>query len=137
MPINEFRKECREFAEGWIKVQTEKFQRLEICGDFENPYTTMNFHTEAHIACELLKFTPNTDLPTVYMVDNNGKETIPVRNTVGTYNNIIKLHNTSRKWILRSGKRVLAIYNGVYNPNAYVPGSGTIFPTVQRHVLKR
>lgn len=84
-----------------------------------------------------LKFAPNTDLPTVYMVDNDDKETIPVRNTVGTYNNIIKLHNTSRKWILRSGKRVLAVYNSVYNPNAYVPASGTISPTVQRQVSEK
>ncbi len=84
-----------------------------------------------------LKFAPNTDLPTVYMVDNDGKETIPVRNTVGTYNNIIKLHNTAQKWILRSGKRVLAVYNGIYNPNAYVPASGTISPTVQRQVVER
>ncbi|MBO1041735.1 isoleucine--tRNA ligase [Brucella pituitosa] len=54
--INEFRKECREFAAGWIKVQSEEFKRLAICGDFENPYTTMNFHAEARIAGELLKF---------------------------------------------------------------------------------
>lgn len=81
-----------------------------------------------------LKFAPNADLPIVYMVDNDGNETIPDRNIIGTYNNIIKLHNTARKWILRSGKRVLAIYNGVYNPNAYVPSSGTISPKVQRQI---
>ncbi len=56
VPINEFRKECREFASGWIKTQSEEFKRLAICGDFENPYTTMNFHAEARIAGELLKF---------------------------------------------------------------------------------
>ncbi len=56
VPVNEFRKECREFAEGWIKAQTEEFKRLAITGDFENPYTTMNFHAEARIAGELLKF---------------------------------------------------------------------------------
>jgi len=54
--INEFRKECREFAAGWIKVQGEEFQRLGVIGDFDNPYTTMNFHAEARIAGELLKF---------------------------------------------------------------------------------
>ncbi len=56
VPVNEFRKECREFAEMWIKAQTEEFKRLAITGDFENPYTTMNFHAEARIAGELLKF---------------------------------------------------------------------------------
>lgn len=54
--INEFRKECREFAAGWIGVQGAEFQRLGVVGDFDNPYTTMNFHAEARIAGELLKF---------------------------------------------------------------------------------
>ena len=55
VPVNEFRKECRDFAAGWIKVQSEEFKRLGIEGDFDNPYTTMNFHAEARIAGELLK----------------------------------------------------------------------------------
>ncbi len=55
VPINEFRKECRDFASGWIARQTVDFKRLGIEGDFERPYTTMNFHSEARIAGELLK----------------------------------------------------------------------------------
>ncbi|MEM1048836.1 MAG: isoleucine--tRNA ligase [Pseudomonadota bacterium] len=56
VPVNEFRKECRDFAEGWIGVQAEEFKRLGVVGDFENPYTTMAFSAEAHIAAELIKF---------------------------------------------------------------------------------
>jgi len=56
VPINEFRRECREFATHWIKVQTEEFLRLGVVGDFKNPYTTMAYHAEARIAGELLKF---------------------------------------------------------------------------------
>src|SRR5690606_8499480 len=56
VPINEFRQECREFAQHWIGVQTEEFRRLGIEGDFKNPYLTMNFHAESRIAGELLKF---------------------------------------------------------------------------------
>ncbi|TIT48864.1 MAG: isoleucine--tRNA ligase, partial [Mesorhizobium sp.] len=56
VPVNEFRKECREFAAHWIKVQGAEFQRLGVVGDFDNPYTTMAFHAEARIAGELLKF---------------------------------------------------------------------------------
>ena len=56
VPVNEFRKECREFAAHWIKVQSEEFRRLGVEGDFEKPYTTMDFHSEARIAGELLKF---------------------------------------------------------------------------------
>ena len=55
VPVNEFRQECRDFAAHWIKVQSEEFKRLGIEGDFDNPYTTMNFHSEARIAGELLK----------------------------------------------------------------------------------
>ncbi|MGV1893955.1 isoleucine--tRNA ligase [Agrobacterium vitis] len=62
VPINEFRQECRDFAAGWIKVQSEEFKRLGIEGDFENPYTTMNFHAEARIAGELLKIAKSGQL---------------------------------------------------------------------------
>ncbi|HEY5364690.1 MAG TPA: isoleucine--tRNA ligase [Aestuariivirga sp.] len=56
IPINEFRKECREFAQGWVNVQREEFKRLGVEGDWDNPYLTMNFKAEAIIARELLKF---------------------------------------------------------------------------------
>ncbi|WP_375636584.1 isoleucine--tRNA ligase [Bartonella sp. AP152HLJHH] len=56
VPLNEFRKECREFAQHWVTVQSEEFKRLGVVGDFNTPYTTMAFHAEAHIASELIKF---------------------------------------------------------------------------------
>ena len=56
VPINDFRAECRQYAEGWIKVQAEEFRRLGVEGDFKTPYTTMAFASEAVIATELLKF---------------------------------------------------------------------------------
>ena len=59
VPIVEFRQECRDFAEHWIGVQREEFQRLGVIGDWENPYTTMNFAAEAQIARELMKFVDN------------------------------------------------------------------------------
>jgi len=62
VPVNEFRQECRDFAAHWIRVQGEEFQRLGVFGDFDNPYTTMNFHAEARIAGELLKFAMSDQL---------------------------------------------------------------------------
>ncbi len=56
VPINEFRKECRDFAQGWVNTQREEFKRLGVEGDWDNPYLTMNFKAEAIIARELLKF---------------------------------------------------------------------------------
>jgi len=56
VPINEFRQECREFADHWIGVQSEEFRRLGVEGDFVTPYKTMNFAAEAKIAGELMQF---------------------------------------------------------------------------------
>ncbi|MGK6313983.1 isoleucine--tRNA ligase [Neorhizobium sp. DT-125] len=60
--MTEFRRECRAYAEKWIKVQAEEFKRLGIVGDFDNPYLTMNFHAEARIAGELLKIAKSGQL---------------------------------------------------------------------------
>ena len=56
VPITEFRKECRAFAEKWIKVHKEQFKRLAVIGDWENYYSTMSFDAEAQIVRELGKF---------------------------------------------------------------------------------
>ena len=56
VPINEFRKECRDFASKWIEVQKEQFKRLGVIGDWENYYSTMTFEAEAQIVRELGKF---------------------------------------------------------------------------------
>ncbi|MEP3429031.1 MAG: isoleucine--tRNA ligase [Roseibium sp.] len=62
VPINEFRKECREFADHWIDVQRKEFKRLGIEGDWDNPYLTMRFESEAVIAKELMKFATSGQL---------------------------------------------------------------------------
>ena len=56
IPISEFRKECREFANKWIDVQKKEFKRLGVVGDWENYYSTMSFDAEASIVRELGKF---------------------------------------------------------------------------------
>ena len=62
VPVNEFRAECRRFAEHWLDVQREEFKRLGVTGDWENPYLTMDFHAEAVIADEFMKFVMNGSL---------------------------------------------------------------------------
>ena len=56
VPIVEFRKECRSFAEKWIDVHKTQFKRLGVIGDWENYYSTMSFDAEAQIVRELGKF---------------------------------------------------------------------------------
>src|SRR5271169_4558504 len=58
----EFRRECRAFAEHWIKVQKAEFERLGVVGDWAHPYTTMDKFAEAQIARELMKFAANGTL---------------------------------------------------------------------------
>ncbi|GAA6181334.1 isoleucine--tRNA ligase [Shimia sp. NS0008-38b] len=60
--IVEFRQECRKFAEGWIDIQREEFKRLGITGNWPNPYITMDYHAEAVIADEFMKFLMNGTL---------------------------------------------------------------------------
>ena len=56
VPINEFRKECRDFASKWIEVHKEQFKRLGVIGDWDNYYSTMSFGAEGQIVRELGKF---------------------------------------------------------------------------------
>ena len=56
VPIVEFRKECRAFAEKWIGVHKDQFKRLGVIGDWENYYSTMSYEAEAQIVRELGKF---------------------------------------------------------------------------------
>ncbi len=56
VPSAEFREACRKYAEEWVEIQRREFQRYGIEGDWENPYLTMNFDSEAAIVQEILKF---------------------------------------------------------------------------------
>ena len=45
----EFREECRKYAREQVEGQKKDFIRLGVLGDWDNPYLTMNFDTEANI----------------------------------------------------------------------------------------
>ena len=59
VPISQLRQDCRQFAEHWIDVQREQFKRLGCMGQWDKPYTTMDYRAEAVIAQELHKFVAN------------------------------------------------------------------------------
>jgi isoleucyl-tRNA synthetase len=52
----DFRRACRAYAERFIGVMTEQFQRLGIFGQWDDPYLTMNFRYQAAIARSLGTF---------------------------------------------------------------------------------
>ncbi len=60
--ILDLRKECREFAKNWIQIQRLEFCRLGVIGKWDDPYLTMDFHAEAVIAEEFMKFLMNGTL---------------------------------------------------------------------------
>ncbi len=62
VPINELRGECRKFAGEWVDIQREEFKRLGVTGNWEKPYKTMDFDSEAVIAEEFMKFVMNGSL---------------------------------------------------------------------------
>ncbi|CUH75632.1 Isoleucine--tRNA ligase [Tritonibacter multivorans] len=62
VPVVEFRQECRAFADKWVNIQREEFKRLGITGNWADPYLTMNYHAEAVIADEFMKFLMNGTL---------------------------------------------------------------------------
>ncbi|MEO0677169.1 MAG: isoleucine--tRNA ligase, partial [Pseudomonadota bacterium] len=62
VPVNEFRAECRKFAEEWVGIQRDEFKRLGVTGAWDKPYLTMDFHAERVIAEEFMKFLMNGTL---------------------------------------------------------------------------
>ncbi len=62
VPAEEFRAECRAYAQHWVDTQREQLKRLGINGDWDNPYLTMDFQAEATIVSELLKFATSGQL---------------------------------------------------------------------------
>ncbi len=68
-----FRDECRKFADEWVKIQSEEFQRLGISGDWKakedaagnpvgGPYLTMTNRAEGKIVREIHRFASNGGL---------------------------------------------------------------------------
>ncbi|WP_445946687.1 isoleucine--tRNA ligase [Shewanella sp.] len=51
----EFREECRKYAAIQVDGQRDDFIRLGVLGDWNNPYLTMDFSTEANIVRSLAK----------------------------------------------------------------------------------
>lgn len=58
----EFRQKCREYAQRQIDGQLVGFERLGVLGDWQNPYKTMDFQSEANIIRALGKIIDNGHL---------------------------------------------------------------------------
>ncbi len=58
----DFRQKCRDYAKRQVEGQKKDFIRLGVFGDWDNPYLTMNFDTEANIIRALGKIAENGHL---------------------------------------------------------------------------
>lgn len=57
-----FRQKCREYAQKQVNGQRESFKRLGVLGEWDNPYLTMDFTSEADIIRALGKIAGNGHL---------------------------------------------------------------------------
>jgi isoleucyl-tRNA synthetase len=58
----EFRQICRDYAASQVELQKADFIRMGVLGDWQNPYRTMDFDTEANIIRALGKVIENGHL---------------------------------------------------------------------------
>jgi len=58
----EFRQACRDYAARQVEIQKQDFIRLGVLGDWDNPYLTMDFRTEANIIRALGRIVANGHL---------------------------------------------------------------------------
>jgi isoleucyl-tRNA synthetase len=59
---SKFREACREYAHTQVDGQKEGFKRMGVFGDWDKPYLTMNFESEANIIRSLGKIIENGHL---------------------------------------------------------------------------
>jgi isoleucyl-tRNA synthetase len=57
--VKTFRQKCREYAAKQVAGQKQDFVRLGVLGDWDNPYLTMDFKTEANTVRALGKIAEN------------------------------------------------------------------------------
>jgi isoleucyl-tRNA synthetase len=56
MSTVEIRQACRKYADKWVNIQSDEFQRMMIFGAWDRPYTTMSYDYEAETVRQLGQF---------------------------------------------------------------------------------
>ena len=56
MSVADFRRACRRYADGYVQIQREEFERLGVLGLWSRPYLTMNYGYQAAIVRALGTF---------------------------------------------------------------------------------
>jgi type IV secretion system protein VirB9 len=78
------------------------------------------------------KFGATADLPAIYAVDRDGKESLVNRHTAGSANEIVVMHKVAERWVVRLGGRALLVWNDAYAAPGRTNESGTSVADVKR-----
>lgn len=81
------------------------------------------------------EFPANAELPTIFVVGSDGKESVANVTPMGENSNILVVPQTAKMWKVRMGDKVVGVVNGNYNPSLGANPSNTVTPEVKR-VLK-
>src|SRR3546814_17192792 len=93
VPVEEFRAECRAYAQQWVNTQREQLKRLGIGGDWDHPYLTMDFDADATIVRELMKFAESNQLyPGAKPVMWSPHEKTALAHPESAYEDIVSTH---------------------------------------------
>ena len=79
----------------------------------------------------MLTFPGNTAIPSVFIINPDGKEATA---TYSVHGNAVEIDQIAREIRLRYGGTVLNIYDLGYNTVGNNPGTGTVSPSVTRSI---
>jgi type IV secretion system protein VirB9 len=79
------------------------------------------------------KFAANAELPEIFVISSDGKESTVNTHVEGADHNIIVAETTAKEWRVRYGQqKVIGVVNGEFDPSRGATPSGTIVPGFRR-----
>lgn len=81
----------------------------------------------------VMRFAGNRPIPAIYMTREDGTESL-MPNDVRDSGRAVVLHGLASRFVLRSGKDVLCVYNENFDPVGVNPGTGTTSPSIDREL---
>ena len=77
-------------------------------------------------------FPENAELPALFVIGSDGKESVVNADVEGKNNNILVAPMTAKGWRIRYGEKVVGVVNNGFNPSIGANPSGTASPAVRR-----
>jgi len=118
----------REVAEGFSRKSSPANLDYSMSGDFD--IAPVNAWDDREFT--YFRFPGNRDIPAIYMVDEDGKESIVNRHSTGPASEVVVMHKVAQRWVLRLGSRALAVWNDAYDPAGRKNDTRTVSPDVSR-----